>query len=507
VELRRQWLVDVGAALTASAGGRQDDWRADGKWIAALAATLAVILALNPVGYLGGGLDDYRYLQAARCWVASGPCLPTNHWDARWPLVAALAASISAFGESRIAVGLPNLLYAIGCLALLAMIGNRLFKPPVGYLAALLLLTVPSVAVELLDPSVGSAELFFLLASALALCVFVAERRHRHAFVAGLAWALACQVRETALIGLLPLAVVLWRSARRDPGALVAAAVGAALPFVVEALIFWLQTGDPFYRRTLSLGHTRIATTELVRAVDPARSPLFNPAYIGGWRHEPGLQWHWAVDGLVNLFVNLKAGVVLPLTALFALVALPRLSPPERRAWWRCVALFLLWAAVLIYALAIDPKPRMMLVPLTLGAVALALLLRALARDGSRPLAVVGGGTAILLGLAATATHPQIYSSAPTIARWAAQHPRAIMVDATARAHLALTPAASDFAALSSERTFLLMRSDQDCQAQRHPRSGAIYRAVDRSSLDPFGRPGFGFFCLLRRDDRGAPGN
>lgn len=47
----------------------------------ALAALIALCcVALNPVGYVGGGADDEQYLAAARCWVAQRvPCLPEGH--------------------------------------------------------------------------------------------------------------------------------------------------------------------------------------------------------------------------------------------------------------------------------------------------------------------------------------------------------------------------------------------------------------------------------------------
>ena len=109
----------------------------------AAAAILLAYTLINPVGFLGGGWDDWEYLNAARCWVAHGPCLPTNHWQGRWPLIAPLAASIKLFGESRASIGLPSLLATTVCLPPLSLIGNRLFGAPVGYAGALFFLLTP----------------------------------------------------------------------------------------------------------------------------------------------------------------------------------------------------------------------------------------------------------------------------------------------------------------------------------------------------------------------------
>jgi hypothetical protein len=98
----------------------------DLRWMVAIVGALALILIVNPVGFVGGGWDDWQYLNAARCWVQHGPCLPTDHWQGRWPIIAPLAAVIALLGESRFSVGLPSLAYSIGSLVLLAWLGNRL---------------------------------------------------------------------------------------------------------------------------------------------------------------------------------------------------------------------------------------------------------------------------------------------------------------------------------------------------------------------------------------------
>ena len=159
-------LVDQSTADLRLCASRFDSNHA---WWLGLLLAVVVVIAINPIGYIGGGMDDWQYLEAARCWRAHGPCLPHDHWQGRWPVIAPLAAVTTLFGESRFTVGLVPLAASVGCLVLLALLGNRLFGRPVGFIASLLYLTVPAFSIQLLDPTVEATELAFCLGGALAL--------------------------------------------------------------------------------------------------------------------------------------------------------------------------------------------------------------------------------------------------------------------------------------------------------------------------------------------------
>lgn len=470
-------------------------------WIAAIVGTLAIILVVNPVGFVGGGWDDWQYLDAARCWASHGPCLPTDHWQGRWPIIAPLASVIALFGESRLTVGLPSLAYSLGCLALLAWLGNRLAGKPVGYIAALLLLVAPAFAVELVDPTVEAAELMFLLAGACCAVLFADSRDRRAAFCAGLCLSLAFQVRETAL-AVAPLALVgTWLLARDDRKSWFATIAGALLPLALELLIFWLATGDPLWRRRQSLGHTQIASSELLGPPDRSHLPFFNRAYIANWRHGPGIHIHWLVDGLVNLVVDMKAGLSIAASAILFALYRRKLQARDRRlvGWSLVVAAY--WACFLIYALAIDPKPRMMLVPIALTAFALAILLRdRIARDSPLlPGCVLAAS--LLVGLSLTIIHPQVRTSEPAVERWANRFPGQIETDETTRRHLALTPAAVQFAQLGSDRPLLVLRLGTRCSTWAQAIMKGALVPLERSPtslIDPPRQDKINNFCLFR---------
>ena len=77
----------------------------DRQWCALICATFIALLLVNPIGYIGGGWDDWQYLDASRCWAQQGSCLPRAHWESRWSVFVPIAAIVSLLGKSRMAVG------------------------------------------------------------------------------------------------------------------------------------------------------------------------------------------------------------------------------------------------------------------------------------------------------------------------------------------------------------------------------------------------------------------
>jgi hypothetical protein len=434
-------------------------------WWIALALATAAVLLLNPVGFLGGGWDDWQYLHAARCWREFGPCIPQDHWQARWPVIAPIAIITGVFGESRFTVGIAPFLASVACLVLLAKIANRLFGPPIGWLSALLLLITMAFSVQLLDPSVEATELAFVLAAFLAILKWREDPQWYWPFVAGMLFSLAIQVRETAAIATAFAAVYVVAGKPRPTAAdLALAAIGFAIPFAIEFIGFWVTTGDPFWRVHLSIRHTLIPSTELIGPVDTAHSPFFNKSYIANWRREPGLHVYWAVDGLLNLFANGKAGLFLLLIPALLVVNRKTLPKAERRVALALWLSALGYASVLIYVLAVDPKARMMFVPLTMLSVALALITWTLKERGHGALAYASWGATALLGSVLLYGHQRTDIIEDPASSWIAAHPDQIEIDENTRRYLALVPDAEALASIDAERNYLLYNSITGCK-------------------------------------------
>jgi hypothetical protein len=204
-----------------------------------------------------------------------------------------------------------------------------------------------------------------------------------------------------------------------------------------------LWTGDAFLGWQLALSHTTIPSTELARGVDLRDSPLFNVGYIDGWSPAAGIEVHWAIDPILNLLAHSATGpTLLPELALLLLVH--RELDPERK---RMVFMFLAAAALhfgaLVYALAIDPKPRMFLIEIASAAAVIGLCAVASAQQRAVGLIVTAG-----LGLVvATSIGTQLQASdggLPQLERvagqWIAGAPSPPATSDTTRKVLTLVP-------------------------------------------------------------------
>ena len=333
-------------------------WGRDPRWIGAI-VFVCLLNFWNPVGYVGGGADDDRYIAGALCWIGNGPCLPVNHWEGRWPLIASLAASIEMFGLNRTGVALPSLVASLSCLFLLYALGRR-YDPKIGVTSALILAATPAFTIQLMSATVESFELAFVLAGALAIT-------RRKFLIAGIAFAMAFQVRETSLGALVPAAWVM----RRDLRGLGLFGVGFGSILLVELLFYYVWTGEALYRRTLSMRHIALPSSELAHV--PSGPPIFNTELIKNWKYD--LEVHWLLNGFLNLVVSLKTGLLYALAPLLYVIQRRQLHDSERRAVQFLIFSAAFYSVVLIYVLAVDPKPRLMFVPLAALSLASAILI------------------------------------------------------------------------------------------------------------------------------------
>jgi len=429
-----------------------------------LLGALALALIINPVGFVGGGQDDAQYLSAARCWIAHGTCLPINHWQGRWPVFAPIALAIRVLGESRVSVQLWPLACSTAAVLLLSNLGQRLFNHRIGLLAGLLLIATPAFALQILTPSVEAIELALVLAGAVCVVGWRDQPNGGWAFAAGLCFGLAFQVRETSIgAAALTAGAIFTFGLRPKPAHLALALIGFALPLAIEFAIYQQATGDWLYRRHLSLMHSQIRSTELPASVDRTRSPILNPDFIGNWRKDPGVQIHWLVDGPVNLLLNGKAGFSLQLTPLLLLVGRNQLDFSTRRTAWWLLGFAAAYIAFIIYMLAMDPKPRVMLIALAASSLALALVATEMFNRGRKAIVIASLVSAAAAGVIVIASYVRPAWGERQARLWIARYPNAIEADRITRMILTFVPEARSLPDFKADRPYAMVMSLSNC--------------------------------------------
>ena len=325
--------------------------------VALLAATL---IALNPVVFVGGGNDDFHYLQAARCFAENGYCVAPDHWWSRLPLVAPLGGSIALFGAGRASLAVVPLAYSLAAILLFVALVQRQFGWVQAMIAGLILVATPVITDDLVRVAVDLAELCWLLAALFCLQSRARGGNSRWLLLAGVCAALAIETRATSLVALPVFAAVLllMKSRARD---LAAFACGFAVPIAAQAIADLVYTGNALHHWQLQLGHTALPSSQLPQAAAESGSPILNFAIISAWPPAAGIDSHWSVRALVNLFASPEAGLTLCAAALLMIATPWQLN--RRSADGRALTLAIcgaaFWFASLVFVLAIDPRPRM----------------------------------------------------------------------------------------------------------------------------------------------------
>ena len=342
--------------------------------LAALVVLGLLLAALFPAGYVGGGADDGRYLEAVRCVVSQGYCIPANHWAARLPLVLPASAAVWLLGESRATLMLVPLLYAIGSLVLFALLVRRTAGERASLIGSLALLGTPIFVARWPRLNVDIPELFFLLGAVSLLVAAVRRDRARLAVLSGAAVGLAVLSRTTAIVVAPILVAGLILFTPRPARWTLLLALGGTFVLAAEAALHALTAGRPLLSWELAHAHTRIPTSALPRTVDLSRSPILNLDYIANWQRPAGIHVHWLVDGVLNLLAD--PVISLTLWASLLLAAAAWMEARRKRARPGRLGLFLTAGAAahfcaLTYILAVHPTARMFMPLACVGAFAI----------------------------------------------------------------------------------------------------------------------------------------
>jgi Dolichyl-phosphate-mannose-protein mannosyltransferase len=443
------------------------------------ALLLALLLAvLNPVGYAGGDSDDWQYLQAARCVVENGFCLPQTHWAARLTMVLPMAGVISVFGESREVLWLVPVVSGVAGTVAFAALVERYFNKTAAVLASLILVSTPIVGTQFLSPNISIVEFGAVMLALLALDTGMRRNDRRWLFCSGLFLGAAMLARSTsaALIIIVAASIILSGRTRL----LIPLMTGLLSPLLLEALVYLNLTGDPFYGWSLSLRHTKIYTSELSPNVDLSKSALLNPEFIAGWHQTMGIHVHWTIDAAINNLLDPMIGPTLCAALVLMLVGRQWL---DRRHWFLLAAGSLYFCA-LTYGLAVHPQGRMFLPVAAASAAIAGAIGTELWRRGDRMIVIA---LVVSLGLSAISISGRAMALGgiePVAARWAAERPGQMAMDERTRHTLTLDPALNRLPSAPTDfQDHMLVIGVNNCPMA--PEGDRSRWAVARSQLFP----------------------
>lgn len=371
-------------------------------WPVLLAVTIGLTLMLAWTGYTAS--DDASYYAGAQHWLANPPYAGNDHWTTRFPVVLSFAGALLIFGKQSF---LPFGATALAWYAALVAVGGRatasIAGPKAGWIAAILVASMPVIASEASTVGCDLAEALFLLTGAWLIGATMDKpQRGGPAIAAGLCFGLAILCRETAALALLGFAPLLLVGRPVPRRTLVLVGLAAATVLLGEAAFQWALTGDPFHRYALAFNHD---------------SHIDRSANLEG-----NLLVHPAIDPLLVLLVNNDFALLFWLALAATLMGLHhRLDSLQRR---RLLIPICLGAAAFLLVALLSTKlvlnPRYFTMPALAAAMLVAIWLSKLAPPARAWLLLTAVGANLLM-LSAQNAHPRWPAEALVAA--AAAHP------------------------------------------------------------------------------------
>ncbi len=417
-------------------------------WPVCLTLAFAVlIVAINPMGYFGGGGDDWQYFEAAKCVADQGWCIPKTHWAARWPLVVPMAFSLNHVHDARLALELVGGFYGFAALMLVMHLAFRTAGMWSAAVAGLAFVATPIVANSMISTNVEMPELAFLLAGIGCIVEASEGRTKAWAFAAGLFFALAFATRETSIAAMFPIsALALWH---RRYKLLLWCIPGFLAPLVAESFWHFWTSGDALLRLHLAASHTSIMSSEMT-GVPRNSFPLFNMDIVSRWKSSMGIHVHWFIDPVVNLIANPACALTL-MSAVMLLMIGRRHNTPQVMS---IAFAALLSGLTLIYALAIDPKPRMFFFALAMAATLIGVVSSTLWRARERLIPGLLIFAIAYLGISIMSTNENLINADKTAKSWLADPSFRPHVDPSSKKFLAMVEGI-DALPMGTERPYL----------------------------------------------------
>ncbi len=256
---------------------RVDLWRTRIGWTALLVMLLAGAIGIGWTGFIAS--DDSLYFAGAEHWLDNPPFAGDNHWSTRFPLLWSFDVMLLVLGRGFAAFAATALFWYGVLVALVGLYVRRLGGDRAGWIAALLVGTMPVIIGNATTVGVDLIEAALLLGGAWLLGDADGARGGwRGGYAAGLCFGTAIICRETSLLAMLAFGPLFLIGRPVSRSALIAAGVGLLTVLGGEAAFQAWQTGVPFRRYDIAFHHDshidRAANMEGNFLVHPVIDPL-----------------------------------------------------------------------------------------------------------------------------------------------------------------------------------------------------------------------------------------
>lgn len=245
-------------------------------WPLLILVVAAISAAAGWTGFIAS--DDELYYGGALKWAAGEPFAGDSHWTTRFPLVLTLAAMIKLVGATALALHLTAIFWFALFIVMGTLLARRIAGERAGWIAGLLLASMPLNALGASIVNCDLPEATFLMLGAWLLIGEIGRPQVTRCIAAGAAFGLAMLCRETAVLALAGLGILFLAGRPLPRWTWFAVAGGAALVLAGEAAFQWVLTGDPLHRYALAFNHDstldRAANEEGNLLVHPLLDPL-----------------------------------------------------------------------------------------------------------------------------------------------------------------------------------------------------------------------------------------
>src|SRR5436305_1402911 len=161
-------------------------------WPALLIAAAMLAVWVGWVGFEAS--DDSLYYAGADAWLRHPPSAGVDHWTTRFPLVLAFAGVLAIVGRGFAAFAVTGLLFYAIFVALVGRYAHGIGGARAGWIATLLIATLPVVVANATTAGIDLVEASALIAGAMLLGG--ARAGIGRGFAAGLCFGIAILCRE-----------------------------------------------------------------------------------------------------------------------------------------------------------------------------------------------------------------------------------------------------------------------------------------------------------------------